>query len=85
MYSHWKSRCSFPTSSHQIAFECFPDGRGTVEYEGRGDETVVGVIEDSNDQGLGLAVEEGQAVGGDHHHGEHEEDGQGVDSELGGD
>ena len=71
--------------SHKVTFERFPNWRGTVKHKGRGDETVVGVIEDGDDEGLGLAVEEGQAVGGDHDDGEHEEDGEGVDAELSGD
>ena len=72
------------TFSHKVTFERFPNWRGTVEHKGRGDETVVGVIEDGNDEGLGLAVEEGEGVGGSHDDGEQEENGKRVDTKLGG-
>ena len=85
IHSFFKSLSSLSSKrSHQVALQCLPDGRGTVKHEGRGDETVVGVIEDGNDEGLGLAVEEGEGVGGSHDDGEQEENGKRVDTKLGG-
>ena len=52
--------------------------------EERGNDARVGIVEDGHHQGLGLAVDEGEGVGGSHDDGEQEEYGQRVDTKLGG-
>ena len=69
---------------HKI-FQPHLDLRGAKTHDEEwGNDARVGIVENGHHQGLGLAVDEGEGVGGSHDDGEQEENGKRVDTKLGG-